>query len=253
VSTIAEEAKELAERARSSLEARARLGEGDLWTTPGGPVWKAERFEGRPSFYPVYRYRDYYSYSPLSLILLKGSLRLDPQLARRVQQPGPTYCSSTRTLDLEIERVGGPPDPRFEIRTPEAYAEALAVAMQRDVERIERANPGRTQVILCGGRDSLNMLLLRWSNPAVVLSAPPNFESVRRFVVENDLPFQVLPLSDENDSLCDLEILLNACRNDLQHCRWGPALRAFAREHDGEVVFWKGQIGNLLMTPQWRF
>src|SRR3989338_790595 len=134
------------------------LTEDQVWRDARTELWQARRFCGSPAFYPVYRWRDYYSYSPLTLLLKKGSLHLDPNVVRRMPLAGRNYLSSAGTLDSEIQRLGGPMIPGFRIHTPEQYAQAIVEAMKKDVARIEAANPNYTNVILCGGKDSLNML-----------------------------------------------------------------------------------------------
>jgi len=66
-----------------------------MWSQHGPTIWRAERFQGLPHFYPVYRYGDLYSYSLFSLILHKGNLRLDPKVAREVETR--TYPTSPDT------------------------------------------------------------------------------------------------------------------------------------------------------------
>jgi hypothetical protein len=228
------------------------LTEERIWSENGTAIWQAKRFSGSPAFYPVYRWRDYYSYSPLTLVLQKGSLRLDPDVARRAAVPGWTYMSGAGTLDRDISRLGGPMAVNFEIRTPEGYASAIAAAVREDVARAEAAHPDFTNVILCGGKDSLNLLLLPWKNPVVAASAAPNHLPAKEFMAANGLKYDLIELMDNDTSLLPNEILLNFCRNDLQHCRWGPQLAQIARSFSGKLIFWKGQLGSTLMTPQWK-
>ena len=42
--------------------------------------------------------------------------------------------------------------------------------MITDIERAQAAHPEVTHVVLCGGKDSLNMLLLPWRRPRSLLS-----------------------------------------------------------------------------------
>lgn len=230
----------------------ALLSEAAMWSQHGPTIWRAERFEGLPHFYPVYRHGDLYSYSLLSLILHKGSLRLDPKVMREVETRTYPYQSGNRTIDRDIRRIGGPLAPRFRVADPAEFAREVAAAMRTDAAATEVANPGCTNVLLCGGRDSLNLLLLPWRNPVLVASAPPNHDLVRAFLEENDLAFDLVKLDDADESLLQVEIALNACRNDLAHCRWGPDLVRIARSLGGRAVFWKGQLGDSLMQPKWR-
>lgn len=229
------------------------LTEDQVWGDARTEIWQARRFRGSPAFYPVYQWRDYYSYSPLTLLLKKGSFHLDRKVSQRIVTEGRNYLSSTGTLDNEIKRVGGPMIPRFSIRTPEQYAQAIAEALHKDIARVEANHPDYTNVILCGGKDSLNLLLLPWENPVIVASAAPNYVLVKQFVLDHALPYDVIELKDDDRTLLPKEILINFCRNNLEHCRWGPALAKIARNLSGHLIFWKGQLGGQLMTERWLF
>ena len=232
---------------------RVELTELDLWGAHTPEVWRAERFGGpRPYFYPIYRHGDLYSYSPLSLILLKGRLDLDRGFARQVSSPWFRYYSGTATVDREIERIGGPLDPTFRIKDTDRYIDALADALRRDVADAEARLPGTTNIVLCGGRDSLALLLLPWKNPVVVASGAPNFEFVRRFIAEHSPDFDLVELRDDDRSLLNLEMLVNCCRNRLEHCRYGPHLAKLADSFDRKVVFWQGSLADTFTTPYWR-
>ena len=236
---------------RGPIETGDELSEATLWSTHGGPIWRARRFRGAPNFYPVYRCGDLYSHSPLPLILHKGYLRIDRRTARRVARPGFLYAPGRRTIDCDIVRLGRPPRPTFSITSEEDYAQQLAEAMCADVRDVEARHPGYANVVLCGGRDSLTLLLLPWSNPVIVASAPPNHALVAAFVLEHRLDMPVIRLDDEDGSLLAQEILANCCRNALEHCRWAPALTRLSAAFDRRVIFWKGQLGSMQLTPYW--
>jgi len=231
----------------------ARLNEYDMWTSHGPVLWRAEAFLGNPVFYPVYRLGDLYSYSPLALILTKGFVRFDAELAKQCDAPGFRFLSGRGVLDRDIERLGGPVMSERRIVASSAYVDRIVAALLSDVTMVERANPEHTNIVLCGGKDSLNLLLLPWRNPVYAASAPPNYALVKQFVEDNELDVRVVPLHDvADDALLDAEVIENGCRNNLEHCRWGGDLRALSRKHDGKVIFWKGQIGDALMTPHWK-
>jgi hypothetical protein len=231
---------------------RVELTELDVWGTHVPEVWRAERFSGRPHFYPIYRRGDLYSYSPLSLILLKGRLDLDPKFAKHVSSPWFRYFTGTVTVDREIERIGGPLGPKFRIKDTDRYVESIADALRRDVAEAEaRLPPGTTNIVLCGGRDSLTLLLLPWKNPVLVASGAPNYELVKKFVAVHSLGFDVVELVDDS-SLLNLEILVNCCRNRLDHTRFGPPLVRLAESFDRKVVFWQGALADTFMTPYWQ-
>jgi hypothetical protein len=224
-----------------------------IWSETGGRIWRAKRFVGQPSFYPVYRMGDLYSHLPLHLVVARGHLRLDRRYANRTARSGWLYQSGSRTLDAEVDRVGCPRFSTCSLTDRDEFVARVAEALRSDVSAMEGRHPGFRNLVLCGGRDSLNLLLLPWKNEVTVLSAPPNYDWVVRFVERNDLGYEVVPLEDTNDSLADSEILLNACRVDLEHCRWGFDLREVARRFEGRVVLWKGQLGDTFLTPFWKW
>jgi len=228
------------------------LSEGDVWSQLGPTIWRADRFAGSPHFYPIYRYGSLYSFSPLALILQKGSVRVDEAVLQWIRSSRFTYEDASRFIDRDISRVGGPLDRSPEIRCERRMIDELAEAIRRDVAEIERSHPGHLNVVLCGGKDSLNLLLLPWRNPVIAFSARPNLELVKRFVRENGLPIDVHELRDDKEPDLAREILINCGRNDLAHFRWGGHLRAIAEERSRKVLFWKGQLGSVLMTGKWR-
>ena len=228
------------------------LTESHVWSRPGPAIWQAKRFAGRPHFYPIYRWRDLYSYSPLSLIRYKGRLRLNPRAVTAAKRADFVHTRPDEFVDLDLTRIGGVIRFRPELSDPEEVASRLATAMSEDSCAAERANPGTTNVVLCAGRDSLNLLLLPWRHATIALSAEPNYELVARFVAQNDLPYEVIRLRDDPQFDADAEILINCCRDNLVHCRWGAHLQEIAREFSDGVIFWKGQCGSPLQTLKWR-
>jgi hypothetical protein len=191
------------------------LSQWEVWSKNGPLIWNAERFKNTSSFYPLYRYKNLYSYSLFGLILKKGNLVLNKRIAKKVALRKCPYLPDNDTIDCEIKREGGALKPSFQIRSPKIYARDTAQAMCQDIANIEAFNKNHTNIILCGGRDSLNLLLLPWKNPVIVASAPPNYALVKTFIEDNDLDYEVIALDDENNSLLNMEILVNCCRNDL--------------------------------------
>lgn len=246
---------EIRENLNQPIESRNEIGEKDLWSASAPLILRANQFVGLPHFYPVYRYKDYYSWSVLALVALKGELTPNAKVIDAADQSDFLYYSGSDTIDEEIKRVGGPPTPLGEKRicTQDEYVRAWSEAMQKDVADQEKQNPGCVNVILVGGKDSLNLLLLTWCNPTLVVSAKPNTPLVREFVKRNKLELEVLELTDpcEEDVLTH-EILENACRANLSHYRWGAHLRRLAAEHESKILFWKGQVGDALTTPYWK-
>lgn len=225
-----------------------------MWATHGALVWRAERFVGSPTFYPVYHYAGHYSFSLLNLILIKGIFRFDPAEFVSISNGQLPFLPADAVIDLDIQRIGAPPVlDGTDLCTAQALAEALATALRADVAQAEDRNPSATNIILCGGKDSLNLALLPWKNPVLIYSAPPNTPLVRDFVVQNCLDIEVRDLDDPVDqpTLAE-EVLENCSRADLRHFRWTNRLRAIARQAHGPVIFWKGQLGDVLTTDYWK-
>jgi hypothetical protein len=245
---------ELKARIDTSTSVCNELTEDIMWSNHGTVVWEASAFRGPlPHFYPVYRHCNAYSYSPLALILRKGYLAVDSTALTQLHHTRFRFLSGSATIDREIERVGGPHASNPTISDVDVYARSLARALQVDVSTIEAKHPGKTNIVLCGGKDSLNLLLLRWENPLIVFSAEPNFYHVDKFVRENGLHFEVRRLEDPPvKAVLQREVLENCCRGDLMHYRWGAHLQEIARQHDRQVIFWKGQVADAYTTPKWK-
>ncbi|MBW1723379.1 MAG: hypothetical protein JRJ78_15150 [Deltaproteobacteria bacterium] len=244
---------ELRERVRSHTETCEVLTEDMIWRRHGTLLWKARKFEGSPVFYPVYRCGELYSYSVLALILHKGFLNLNGNAVREAEGRDFMYLSGLETIDTEIVRLGGPHRCGFGITDTDEYARRIARALVSDVGRVEKEHPGYTNIVLCGGRDSMNLLLLPWKNPTVAASAEPNHRFVRRFISENDLGYRLIHLEDPyEEATLDREILENCCRADLAHWRWGVSLKRLSDEYGRKVLFWKGQVADLYTTSKWK-
>ena len=241
------------QRARQTPQACAVLTEAMLWAQQGPMLWRPERVELAPSFYPVYCWQDLYSHSLLTLILHKGRLDVDPAPLEACVRPEFMFWGGNTTLDREIRRVGQAHAYTFRITSADEYAQRLAAALCADIRAAEARHPGHTNVVLCGGKDSLNLLLLPWQNPLLALSAEPNYEIVRAFVAANRLPVEVRRLEDAADAdVQDEEALLACCRVDLSHWRWGVHLQRIAQELGPRLLFWKGQLADLYTTPKWK-
>lgn len=252
--SLSDRLSELRERLAAPPPQLASASEADLWGAREALVVRAERFEGLPGFYPVYRFEDFYSWSLIALVVLKGSLRVNPRAAHSARREGFLYDPGNDTIDREIQRVGGPPSPLAgpPLRDADAFVRAWAEALRQDVAEREAGGEG-SHVVLAGGRDSLNLLLLPWQKPPLVVSAQPNTPLVRRFVEQNDLGLEVRELCDpRDDGVLTREVLENACRADLRHYRWGAHLASLAAELPGPVTFWKGQVADALTTPYWK-
>jgi hypothetical protein len=232
---------------------RGRISEDDIWTENGPHVWRADVFDGCPSFYPVYRDGSHYSFSPLPLIVRKGSLKINHDFLRQFEDKHNYFYSGPETIDREIVRIGGPIKFSPDLDTREAASQCFVEALRADVARVESRHPDHVNVILCGGKDSLNLLLLPWRNPVLVVSGAPNFPLVQEFIRSNGLPWDVEELIDVKDeSVLRAESLANAGLMALEHARWGAHLVAIGERFQGRAAFWLGQMADAFTTPYWR-
>lgn len=247
----------LPERLRATVLPVAHLATAssqDIHMETSADVFTVDSLSMLPSFYPVYKWREYFSYSPLPLILFKRELNLNPIFIakndRRIKK-GYAYYSGNETIDREIVRIGGPVRPTATIRTSDAFLGAFVEAMQFDATAVEDRFPGATNYILCGGKDSLNMLLLKWKNPVVVLSAQPNYPLVEEFVEQNKLNFEVRELIHSEERF-ETEVLAGNCLIDLTHCRWVAHLSSISAGSNHSCVFWAGSLADILLTQNWK-
>lgn len=243
---------DLLDPGRWPVERRDALTTADVWSRGGFAVFSSPRLVDAPSFYPIYRMGDLWSHSPLGLMAHAGSVDIDREFAARVGHGERRYWSGPRTIDRRIARVGAPRVSTRTLHDREEFVVRLADALRADVAAAEARHPGHVNMVLCGGRDSLNLLLLPWKNPVLVLSGAPNHALVRQFMADHGLSLPLRELPDERRDLLDAEILANGCRLDLQHCRWSAELRAIVAEHGGRAILWKGQLGDSLLTAKWR-
>ena len=240
------------ERVKSPKETKI-LTEDMMWQHHGPLVWKADQFDGTPRFYPVYKYEGYYSFSLLALIILKGTLKINPAAERLANQNKFNILDQGLLIDLDIERLGGALKFSKKITNCDEYSRKLVDALKQDIKEIEEINNGFTNVIMCGGKDSLNLLLLPWKNPVIAVSAQPNYPLVCDFVRANNLNIEVRPLEDSySEEYLHEEIVELCCRVDSVHWRWAHHLRKIAKEYSGKLVIWKGQIGDAFMGPRWK-
>ncbi len=224
-----------------------------MWQEHGVIIWQAEKFEGKPVFYPAYNYKNYYSYSLLALIVKKKSLVLSKQAYNAASKSDFSILPNETLIDSDIVRIGGLRHFGDNLCDTDEYCMKFADALKKDIALIERSNPGFTNVILCGGKDSLNLLLLPWQNPVVVYSAEPNFLLVQDFVKDNSLAIEVRKLEDtySEEHLAD-EILELCCRVDSRHWRWAKHIRDISEDYSKKIVIWKGQMGDVFCAPNWK-
>ena len=229
------------------------LTEDMVWQEHGTLIWRAEKFDGFPFFYNIYRYQDYYSFSLLALILLKNNLKPNKLALDIINAPVFDNLPGNMTVDNEIEKLGGPFTKQFDLNNIDEYCTLLAKAMIKDIDIIEEKHPGKTNIIMCGGRDSMNLLLLPWKNPVVAFSAQPNFPLVASFIKNNKLNIELFELKDNFDEKTLKDELVEACcRTDLAHWRWGADLIQTSKKYERNAILWKGQLGDVFMTDSWK-
>lgn len=245
--------EKLAARVDAATKSCNELTEPMLWNTHGTVVWKANSFSGSPVFYPVYKHGDFYSYSTLALILKKRYLRLNQRVAIAAELPDHLRQIGIKTIDQDITRIGSAHKSDFKIQDIDMYAWRITKALQHDIAAIEEKHPDYTNIVLCGGKDSLNLLLLPWKNPTVAVSAAPNFDLAREFVRVNSLDCEVTLLQDLYEKeVLEHEVLEACCFADLTEWKWGVHLRDLARKYDGKAIFWKGQVAGVYTTNVWK-
>ena len=236
-----------------TIRQQERLQSQEFWTQHDVDIIQTDNFVGQEFFYPIYRYENFYSFSALNLIRHKGVFKPNPAALQDLAAAHNDVSVPGCFIDAEIERVGGPPKLTGGIKDIAAYTKAMATAMQADIAEAEANNPGYTNYILCGGRDSLNMLLADWKNPTIVLSAAPNFTLVQDFVAQNNLGYEVIELIDTPpDYGLEREIAEACLQVNLEHWKWSAQLVALAQQADHKAIFWKGQFADSFLTDYWR-
>jgi len=224
-----------------------------LWTRHGSYIFQCADLKDDLNFYPIYRHGDLYSFSILPLIAAKGGLALNDEFVRANLLDGSDVALPNPTIDRDIIRLGGPAVFDQSITDWATFISTFADAISCDIDEVCAANPGKTHVILCGGKDSLNILLADWKAPVIAYSAEPNFPLVRQFVADNGIDIEVRRLDDidPGDGLAR-EIAEAACMVDLSNWKWTAHLKQISDDLDHQVVFWKGQVADAFLTNYWR-
>lgn len=218
-----------------------------VWTENNHLVWQANEHKNAPIFYPIYQYKDYYSISPLPLILLKKEFNKDHTFWKAHNRKK-SYYLGLNTVDKDIKRINGNFSSALNKVSQENLIASIAKAMINDAARIEALYPSYENIIFCGGKDSLNILLLPWKKPIIVASAPPNYALVKAFIKRNNIPVKAIIELENNDSnYTEIEVLSNACFNDLSHCRWINQFISLSKKYP-KCIFWKGQLGDTFLT-----
>ena len=222
----------------------------NLWSCHDNYVFRSEKIGDIGNFYPIYQFEDLFSFSMLPLLLIKGQLDLDTAfvrngLRRDVALPNPT-------IDRNIKRLGGVRRFTRELSDRDQFAQILADAISSDIDNVCTNNPDHQHIILCGGRDSLNILLHNWRKKPIVYSAQPNTDLVRKFVSDNFLELEVRELCDIDPGLnIKREILESSLIVEIENWKWTQHLCQIAKEQHGKVIFWKGQVADAFLTDYW--
>lgn len=69
-----EKLQQIKKRIEEYTEKCESISEEEMWTSHETLIWEAESFLGTPHFYPVYKWKNFYSYSLLALIVKKGEI-----------------------------------------------------------------------------------------------------------------------------------------------------------------------------------
>ncbi len=225
-----------------------------IWDSHKGYIFESKDIGEIDDFYPIYKFEKYFSFSILPLIIMKGEIKVNEDFLRRFVENGGDVAEPQPTIDREIQRLGCSIPFVQDVSDRNIFCELLAHAMNEDIRSICDRNPGKKNVVLCGGKDSLNILLADWRQPVIALSSEPNFPLVKRFVEENGLGVEVLRLDDPEPSSAGFlrEIAEASCLVDLAHWKWTEHLRRFSEEQNKQVVFWKGQMADAMLTDYWR-
>ena len=224
-----------------------------IWQRHDAYIFECPDFGEHPNFYPIYRHGDLYSFSILPLIAAKGELKLNPDFVSLNMAMGADVARPNPTIDSEITRIGGKTVLDQSITDRGDFVARFAAAINQDIADTCAANPGTTNVILCGGKDSLNILLADWNAPVIAYSAEPNFPLVQKFVADNGIDIEVRRLDDiDPGEGLTREIAEASCLVDLENWKWTAHLKQIAEDLDHQVVFWKGQVADAFLTDYWR-
>lgn len=233
----------------------------DIWYFKEDEIIECESVYGEEHFYPLYSWKNYYSYSILKLLKLKGGVDFNRNLIKYLKNDLIVdYLPPDVNVDLKVRRIGGPlKSKKSKIFSKNSFLEKFSQAMIEDVRFIESIHPEAIIGILVGGKDSLNILLLPWKNKVVAFSANPNFELVKEFCKINNLDIEVVQLNDYDkfqDKLLDFEILSNSFRIGLQDVRWVYNLKClkefYLKELSRELVIITGSLGDTFLTPYFK-
>lgn len=229
---------------------------GAVWYDKRADVFQSNKVVGEECSYPLYKYNNFYSYSPLNLLKIKGVLDWNRRIEYYLEDHKiASYLPPEVFIDKKIKRVGSAINQeKLTIKSQKHFVSEFSNALIRDIRRLENLHSKSVFGILTGGKDSLNLLLFPWKVKIIALSAEPNFQLVRDFCIANSLDIEVVKLEgEESDSeeWIENEALIGCCRVALPDIRWTKNLfeikNKFAIE-DSQLVILTGSLGDTFLT-----
>ncbi len=230
----------------------------DLWYFNESDIVEAKSISGFESFYPLYRWKSFYSYSPLKLIKLKGEIKYSSKILKYLNNGlVENFLPPEVFIDKEIKRIGKPIELNSKIIQNEIdFIKRFSEALIKDIKYLEFIHPDSTFIILTGGKDSLNLLLLPWKAKIVAVSQEPNYSLVVKFCLENKLNIEVLKLDGEEVDNLDIiskDVLFGCCRIGLADVRWSQSILNIKKHlnvnQENKVVVVSGALADSFTTP----
>ncbi|EKB48720.1 hypothetical protein [Cecembia lonarensis] len=237
-----------------------KLNIGDIWYDASADVFQSSRIIGEECFYPVYKWKDYYSFSFLNLLRIKGNLDLNPKIHLYLNNGIiDSYLPPEICVDKYIKRIGAPLKlQKLKITSENSFIEKFAVALIKDIRRLEDLYPNTTFGILTGGKDSLNLLLLPWKAEIVALSGDPNYQLVKEFCSVNKLDIEVKRLNGEeydSDDWIKKDTLFCCGRMGLRDIRWSKNIFEIKNEinsRNKNFIIISGTFGDAFLTTKFK-
>ncbi|MBN1871074.1 MAG: hypothetical protein JW800_00725 [Candidatus Omnitrophica bacterium] len=136
--------------------------------------------------------------------------------------------------------------PEFSILDKEEIIDKSAYHIRKFMNGVEEKFPGYDHIVFTGGRDSQIMSLVpkldseRWH----VYSAEPNFPLVKKWLQDNEVPFNKLfthnNVNDETEEDFKGKIICGDLYTDPRHNKWLPHIKNIAKQFKYKCIFWSG-------------
>lgn len=242
------------------MEKMQSLNISQMWYGDFDAVYRADSFQGEEYFYPIYRYENYYSLSPLKLIELKGKINFNKKILNYCKDGIiDSYLPPNVFIDKDIVRISRVIKTKKLIGTEVSFIQHVKDALIKDIRIIEEKHPDAVIGVLAGGKDSLNLLLLPWKNETLALSAYPNYPLVKEFCDQNGGRIRVIEISGESSdtqSMREIDCKENCCRIGLQDVRWTLSIiqlkEKIKKDQNKELVIITGSLGDVFLTPNYK-